>query len=112
MATALIPSFTPADWNENSPREVENKGAASSPIDQYRASKTLAERAFWKFIADEKPAWDGATVLPSLVFGPLLQQVARKEELNTSVGACVCRAERRGREAGRGQADKIRRLTT
>jgi hypothetical protein len=34
------------------------------------ASKTLAERAFWKFIEEKKTAWDGATICPPMVRAP------------------------------------------
>ncbi|VVT54543.1 uncharacterized protein SAPINGB_P004128 [Magnusiomyces paraingens] len=50
----------------------------------YRGSKTFAERAFWDFIAEEKPNFTGTTVNPTLIFGPLLQQVASPEAINTS----------------------------
>jgi hypothetical protein len=46
----------------------------------------LAEQAFWKFIKDEKPSFDGATINPPLVFGPIIHQVNSVESLNTSVG--------------------------
>lgn len=51
----------------------------------WTASKTLAEKAFWKFIKEEKPSFDGATINPPLVFGPIIHQVKDIESLNTSV---------------------------
>ena len=56
-------------WNINSPKEVEEKGDIASPLGIYRASKTLAERAAWKFVEDNKPEWDLVTINPPLVFG-------------------------------------------
>ncbi|KAL7422517.1 hypothetical protein Q5752_003165 [Cryptotrichosporon argae] len=50
------------------------------------ASKTLAERAFWKYIQDEKPSFDGVTICPPMVYGPVMQHVDKPEALNTSVG--------------------------
>ena len=50
------------------------------------ASKTLAEQAFWKFFEDEKPSFDGVTINPPLVLGPVIHQVKAVEDLNTSVG--------------------------
>jgi nucleoside-diphosphate-sugar epimerase len=50
----------------------------------YRASKTLAARAFWKFIEEKKTVWDGATICPPMVYGPILQQISSTSELNTS----------------------------
>ena len=76
--------YTEKEWNTQSPKEIEEKGKAAEAGDKYRswrrdkysttmlipiASKTLAERAFWKFIEDEKPSWDGATINPPLVGG-------------------------------------------
>ncbi|BEI83003.1 hypothetical protein CcaverHIS002_0308710 [Cutaneotrichosporon cavernicola] len=60
------------------------KGRDAMPIDMYRASKTLAERAFWKFIDEKKTSWDGATICPPMVYGPILQQVSSTSGLNTS----------------------------
>lgn len=36
--------FSELDWNEQSIKEVEEKGKEAASIHQYRASKTLAER--------------------------------------------------------------------
>lgn len=36
----------------------------------YRASKTLAERAAWSFMEEEKPGFSLATICPPYVFGP------------------------------------------
>lgn len=55
-------------------------------ITDYSASKTLAEQAFWKFLKDEKTSFDGVTINPPLVFGPIIHQVGSVESLNTSVG--------------------------
>ncbi|WOO83831.1 Ketoreductase azaE [Vanrija pseudolonga] len=76
-------------WNEYSVREVKEKGRNATNGDKYRASKTLAEKAFWKWIEDNKPSWDGAAIHPSLVLGPILQPVKSVAELNTSVAGLV-----------------------
>ncbi|GHJ85946.1 hypothetical protein NliqN6_2348 [Naganishia liquefaciens] len=73
------------DWNEYSPKVVEEKGVDAPGSDKYRASKTLAERAAWKFMEENKPSWDFATINPPLVFGPIIHQVDSPENLNTSV---------------------------
>jgi len=41
----------------------------------YAASKTLAERAAWDFVAKEKPAFDLTAINPSFNFGPYLHEV-------------------------------------
>jgi hypothetical protein len=100
----LTYSFTEKDWNEYSAKVCEEKGREAPGGDKYRgeylpdlcslievsltklASKTLAEQAFWKFIKDEKTSFDGVTINPPLVFGPIIHQVSSVESLNTSVG--------------------------
>jgi hypothetical protein len=61
-------TFTEKDWNEFSPRQVEEKGKDVDPSQAYRASKTLAEKAAWKFLEehtkDGKAPFDLATVNP------------------------------------------------
>ncbi|GFZ50367.1 hypothetical protein JCM24511_08124 [Saitozyma sp. JCM 24511] len=47
--------------------------------------KTLAEKAFWKWIEDNKPNFDGVTINPPLVLGPIIHQVDSPDSLNTSV---------------------------
>ncbi|KAI0716138.1 NAD(P)-binding protein [Cerioporus squamosus] len=67
------------DWNEHSLREVREKGGKAWGRDMYRASKTLAERAAWKFYEDERAKggliWDLVTLNPPLVYGPLIHEV-------------------------------------
>ncbi|KAJ9477211.1 NADPH-dependent methylglyoxal reductase GRE2 [Pseudozyma hubeiensis] len=78
--------YTEKDWNVSSVENVEKKGKDQEAPDAYRASKTMAERAAWQFVDENKPSWDLVTVNPPLVFGPILHQVASPEKLNTSVG--------------------------
>jgi hypothetical protein len=40
-------SYTEKDWNEDSIPHVEKNGLESNGGESYRASKTLAEQAFW-----------------------------------------------------------------
>ncbi|KIP03369.1 hypothetical protein PHLGIDRAFT_110983 [Phlebiopsis gigantea 11061_1 CR5-6] len=79
--------FTEADWNEYSPRVVAEQGAAAPPADMYRASKALAERAAWDFVAKHKEriGWDLAVINPPFVYGPVLHEVSDPEQLNTSM---------------------------
>ncbi|GAA5942535.1 SDR family oxidoreductase [Sporobolomyces koalae] len=78
-------TFTEKDWNEYSTKQVEEKGKDVDPSQAYRASKTLAERAAWDFLKNEKPSFDIATVNPPLIFGPIIHQVDSPSKLNTSV---------------------------
>ncbi|KIP01586.1 hypothetical protein PHLGIDRAFT_131196 [Phlebiopsis gigantea 11061_1 CR5-6] len=91
-ATVLTPdgvarTYSEADWNEYSIKQVETKGSAASPAEAYRASKTLAERAAWKFfeINKEKLHFDLAVLNPPFVFGPVLHEVGSPDALNTSM---------------------------
>ncbi|GAA6018335.1 hypothetical protein JCM10207_000809 [Rhodosporidiobolus poonsookiae] len=81
----LSHTFTEKDWNTASPAEVERDGAQANPRAAYRASKTLAERAAWKFVEDEKPQFDLAVVNPTLIIGPVIHEVPSADKLNTSV---------------------------
>ena len=54
--------FSEADWNTTST-------LARNP---YYLSKTLAERAAWKFVETERPGFDVVAVNPTLVVGPSL----------------------------------------
>ncbi|WRT68381.1 uncharacterized protein IL334_005357 [Kwoniella shivajii] len=77
--------YTEDDWNQDSIPHVEEKGLESAGGHAYQASKTLAEKALWKFIEDEKPSWDAAAINPPLVLGEVIHQVDDPEKLNTSV---------------------------
>lgn len=79
-------TFTEASWN---PITLEDVTGTTTPTTGYRASKTLAERAAWDFVADPQgsgAAFDLATINPPLVFGPLApsQWVAGLDAINTS----------------------------
>ncbi|KZT38287.1 NAD(P)-binding protein [Sistotremastrum suecicum HHB10207 ss-3] len=78
--------FTEKDWNYTSPKEVEEKGKNALAGDKYRASKTLAEQAAWKFVEENKDkiSWDLVTICPPFVFGPIIHEVPSYESLNTS----------------------------
>lgn len=61
-------------WNDASvsmawaPPPYEQERAMTT----YSASKVEAEKAFWKFVKEEKPSFVANSVLPFTVFGPLL----------------------------------------
>ncbi|WVR07601.1 hypothetical protein IAU60_004643 [Kwoniella sp. DSM 27419] len=77
--------YTEKDWNKDSIPHVEKNGTDSNGGHSYMASKTMAEKALWKFIEDEKPSWDAAAINPPLVLGQVIHQVEDPEKLNTSV---------------------------
>lgn len=78
--------FSEVDWNELSVREVEEKGRDAANSDKYHASKTLAERAAWDFLEENKGkvSFDLVTINPPFVYGPFLHEVKRLEDLNAS----------------------------
>ncbi|KAF6805561.1 NAD dependent epimerase/dehydratase [Colletotrichum sojae] len=65
--------YTEKDWLETSREAVESAVAAGTavPALPYVASKTLAERAAWAFVAETKPSFDLATINPPMVYGPV-----------------------------------------
>lgn len=72
--------FSEADWNPSTYEDALKDNKAVS----YRVSKTLAERAAWKFLEDEKPNFDLATICPPLVFGPVVHHLNSLAAINTS----------------------------
>ncbi|KAK7948688.1 NAD dependent epimerase/dehydratase [Apiospora aurea] len=72
--------FSEADWNPNTYEDGLKDNKATS----YRVSKTLAERAGWDFVKNEKPNFDLATICPPLVFGPVVHHLNSLQAINTS----------------------------
>jgi nucleoside-diphosphate-sugar epimerase len=72
-------TFTEDSWN---PARLED--IHESQPTTYRVSKTLAERAAWEFVRDQKPNFDLVTVNPPLVLGPVVHHLATLETINTS----------------------------
>ncbi|KAK0205610.1 D-lactaldehyde dehydrogenase [Desarmillaria ectypa] len=79
-------TLSEVDWNEEAPKEVEEKGQDASPIAKYRASKALAERAAWNFYEKQKSElpWDLTVINPPWVFGPFIHDVPALSALNAT----------------------------
>ena len=78
--------FGEKDWNDLALQEVEAKGRAAAPLDKYRASKTLAERAAWRFMVENRDAgFDLLTIHPPWVFGPPAVLEVSPEQLGSSM---------------------------
>ena len=73
-------AYTSADWN---PMTYE-QAAASSPVPAYVASKALAERAMWDWVAAHKPPFTLTALNPSWVYGPVIG-TPNLASLNTSL---------------------------
>ena len=75
--------YDETSWNEAAITMVASKGSAAGPIAIYAASKILAERAAWKFVAEHKAelAWDLVVINPPWIFG-VRHQYLRMTVLN------------------------------
>ncbi|KAJ3786390.1 D-lactaldehyde dehydrogenase [Lentinula aff. detonsa] len=80
--------FSEDDWNTQSVAWVERDGKDAHPITKYRASKTLAEQAAWKFVEENKAMikWDLVVLNPPFVFGPITHDVPTLSALGLSAG--------------------------
>lgn len=76
-------TYTSRDW---SPLTYEDGVKAPNAPTAYRASKTAAEKAAWKFVSEQKPAYDLVSLCPTMVFGPFLAGSRPKtiQHVNTS----------------------------
>ncbi|KAI0777495.1 NAD-P-binding protein [Trametes elegans] len=84
--------FDERDWNEHSVRIVREQGRAAFPMNKYRASKVLGERAAWEFVAQERArsggtlGWDVVTLTPPFVFGPVIHEAHSLESIGATAG--------------------------
>ncbi|WVF71791.1 hypothetical protein IAT40_006599 [Kwoniella sp. CBS 6097] len=77
--------YDETSWNVVSVGVCERLGAKADGGHKYRASKVLAEKAFWKLLEDQKPAFDGVTIHPVMTYGPIIHQCDSPESLNDSI---------------------------
>lgn len=66
---------TEKDWNDDAMKVVLKKKDEGQVIDgtsAYFASKTEAERAFWRFREENKPSFAMTSILPTYCFGTIL----------------------------------------
>ncbi|PQE23108.1 hypothetical protein CJF32_00004531 [Rutstroemia sp. NJR-2017a WRK4] len=71
--------YTEKEWSK-----ITQEEALSDPTVGYFASKAFAEKAAWKYIEEEKPKFTLTTILPTLVFGPIIPGIHSLSNLNTS----------------------------
>ena len=66
--------FNESNWNDAAVEAVKTKGSAVSPQIIYQASKTLAEKAAWEFVAlhGSEISWDLVVINPPWIFGASL----------------------------------------
>lgn len=84
-------TFSEADWNDECLevlKKYEDEGRRNEVPNnmRYRASKTLAERAAWEFMSNNKTriGWDLVTLIPPYVYGPAIHEVTSPTSLNAS----------------------------
>jgi nucleoside-diphosphate-sugar epimerase len=61
-------------WNEESVEKAYSLAETDplKPWHVYAASKVLIEKAAWKFMKEEQPAFSMNTIMPNATFGPIL----------------------------------------
>ena len=69
--TTVTRAFNESNWNNSAVEAVKTRGSAAGPVLIYLASKTLAEKAAWEFVAAHKSeiSWDLVVINPPLIFG-------------------------------------------
>jgi nucleoside-diphosphate-sugar epimerase len=67
-------AFDESNWNNAAVETVKTKGSEAGPVAAYLASKTLAEKAAWEFVAahNSEISWDLVVINPPYVFGARL----------------------------------------
>ena len=80
-------TYDESSWNEPAIAEAAGKGDKTPLMVAYRASKTLAEKAAWKFIEENKSeiGWDLVVINPPFVWGVRLPFSPRSLTLLTKV---------------------------
>lgn len=77
-------TYTEKDWN---PVTFDEAAVIENSSDLYLASKSLSERAVWRWASERKPGFDIVCINPSFVVGPHLDTM---ETVNTtSTGAML-----------------------
>ncbi|KZO93510.1 NAD(P)-binding protein [Calocera viscosa TUFC12733] len=65
------------DWNDAAVEGFQNAPLAEKAKYIYAAAKTLAEKEAWKWMDNEKPAFDLVALLPNVNVGPIIFGEAR-----------------------------------
>ena len=84
FAAIVNPKGHPKKYDESIWNPVTLEEALGDKFTAYRGSKTLAEKAAWDFMENEKPSFQLSTLCPPFVFGPVVHYLNSLESLNTS----------------------------
>jgi nucleoside-diphosphate-sugar epimerase len=71
--------YSEADWNP-----ITYDEGLRDPPSGYRASKKLAEKTAWDFVAENNVNFDIVTINPPLVLGPIKPYLQSLDSINTS----------------------------
>lgn len=74
--------YKPEDWNDSG--EALARANFDGPT-AYGASKSVAERELWKWVAARKPPFSVSSICPALVTGPPIIYPPKPERLNLSL---------------------------
>jgi len=79
--------FNESNWNNSAVEAVKTKGPAAGAFRIYCASKTLAEKAAWEFVAARfsEISWDLVALNPPWIFGARLSFAAFSFTAETSM---------------------------
>lgn len=73
-------TYTAEQWNPITYDEAK----VAHDIRAYRGAKKYSELYAWDYIRDKKPHFDFVTLIPPMVFGPVVHPVAEVSKLNMS----------------------------
>ncbi|KAI0875518.1 hypothetical protein GGS24DRAFT_454964 [Hypoxylon argillaceum] len=76
--------YTEKDWNTESEKILERDGEKAGGFHAYLASKTAAEKLFWKFRDDHQPSFGMTTLQPTYFIGAPLIPWKSAEEITYS----------------------------
>jgi nucleoside-diphosphate-sugar epimerase len=76
-------TLSSSDWQ---PITIEETIVQQNTTVFYSVAKAEAEKAVWKFVQEQKPAYSVTVLLPALIFGPPIQPVSSPDKLNFSSG--------------------------
>ncbi|EUC54216.1 NADPH-dependent methylglyoxal reductase GRE2 [Rhizoctonia solani AG-3 Rhs1AP] len=89
ITSSIVTTFTfqkDTHWNEYIIKLVEEKGDSLPSMMLYTYSKTLAEKAVWKWWSENEKTvkWDLATINPSFMVGAPIHSVTSRDQLTST----------------------------
>jgi nucleoside-diphosphate-sugar epimerase len=82
--SAPFPSLPIPTHTHKSKLSIEDAINAQHPYISYCVAKAEAEKAIWKYVAENKPHYSVSVLLPALIFGPPIQYVESLKKINYS----------------------------